>query len=425
MIEFNEHTEYLNENGIIEGNYTQKGLYYEIQDFLSNEIITYEEFDSDPTLFRNNLHNLNQMIQDYKETLNHIYNALQNLESNPNIPEFSRDDVYNTSSEISAIETLINTIETEISGNNLNELNILFQGSLGESDFNSYIADLQTILEAIRDGVETRVQSDYFDNVLEGLKKWREFWIKERIIKPTGSLTIRKSVEDNLEDIEKEIKNKNESIKTLLAEREEWIPTPMVFAAFYDPIFEPQEEGEEIDFIRRISVIYSTQQHAEEYFIYRKTISDFETGISEDVNEEWGEEFKLAKLGDLEMYRDTYNLEGDLQEYIYRVEAVNTIEDYDEDSEEPSSIQSPITSEKIDIISGDINNKYLIINSFAELYILLNDKVNYIKETQELEDGNFRITLRDSFISIPDYIYPLTCVAPNHFMEELKESEEE
>lgn len=380
------------------------------------------------TNFLNDLLNIKNNLSEYKSILQAIYNSLDNIinGNNSGFPDFMTNDVYNDRTNI---QNVINVIDSEESDKNIFDLYTYFNTATGsEVDFDIRIGELETTLTNIMNAIQTRATSGYFNDAIgtsssERLKKWRLFWIKERIFKYTGSLNKLLAMKQAKTQAEENLIQIEETLNTLYSEKkDEWVSLPQIYATYYNPIVEEVEQNPGVfvyNTTRRISFVHSGKEFADEYVVLRKTVADaVNDGFTDDqwnpVNDN---SIELAP-GSGEIYNDLNSLDAEFNEYVYRIQTIDTVSD--QSAHETSSLQSNILGEEINIIS--ITNGKVKVNTEVEGYIFINNSVNFITQIQEKSDSSFELTLRNSLgENTPTTLNKLTCVAPNYYLEETEE----
>lgn len=166
------------------------------------------------------------------------------------------------------------------------------------------------------------------------LRKWRYFWIAEKINKPTSSLIIVESMGSAISDANKRIIQANNTLNTLFGTNYElYIPTPTIFTVFVDHI----RDDLSVIIQMRTGAAWDGQQHATEYKIYRRPLIDVPYS-----NDSWGDS-AYATYTDINIetglvkniWRDTDPTFISGQSFCYRVRTRDTINDsFDSGSDE-------------------------------------------------------------------------------------------
>jgi hypothetical protein len=178
-------------------------------------------------------------------------------------------------------------------------------------------------------------------------RKWRNFWIKTRILKPKASLLSYNALGDAITNAEVQITNANTELITLLGDtlenHLEYIPTPNLFTVYHDP-----KRNQDTGVIRRrkVQVVYDGQQHATAYWIYRDDIPII--GASTISNDQWGDSLIYAKFTNTDpitgfvetTYTDWDATFANGDKYVYRVRTFDDVNTVNGDT--TASLQSEI-----------------------------------------------------------------------------------
>ncbi len=341
----------------------------------------------DKTSFVGEIDSLLNSIGTYKNHLVEIQNQLGYINDDENtfVPYFEKSDITdNVDSYIDYLNDSVGEIET---------YKTYFNTSSGTEEFfndelNSFkdffLEDSPSFLGKIEERANS-VIGTVGETISDKLKKWRFFWIKQRIGKPLGTLISSSGLESSEETFKKELENKEEALEIFFPEEyDKWVPTPALVSCYYKPIVTLIEETQEIDIIHRSSIIFNGQDHVEKYRVYRK---DFEDVIFTNPSD-WGEEFYIGETNELE-YNDLTVEEG--KEYVYRVKAIDTINKVSGNN--TSSLQSSFFSLSYDYIKeSDIT---ILVSKNISGTIFLESKVNNIVGKKETTEG-FELTLDGS-----------------------------
>jgi len=359
--------------------------------------------------FLNKLSNIISTTENYLLILENITESVTNIISgnNSKFPSFMQS-IYNDSPDVDMLITDINDCLISIES-----LNAFFTGATGsEGNFNSNIDSLETTLSNYKTSIENRISSNYLEKAMVELRKWREFWIKERIFKYSGSLVSLRGLNDALTLAKDERDVKEDTLEVIFSNTNEWIKPPTIYATYYNPIVEEvlvSEDQYEYIETKRISFIYSTQEHAEFFNVYRKTLDEV-NAIGFDSGD-WPNDSLLTEKGYGEEYNDKENISSTNQIYVYRIQTVDNVnETYSK------SLQSNLLGEEVSIIDVPTNNKILLEDS-VEGFIYIDGQVNYITNVVEIEEG-FEATLETPITNTSITSFnKMTCIARNYFLE--------
>jgi hypothetical protein len=305
------------------------------------------------------------------------------------------DDSGNLDTLISNINGYIGSSGDTVSADTLYGYYNYFNGADGtETDFDTQLTNLETLNSSIDTEISNRtsglINTYVGDTYSDKMKFWRYFWIKERIGKPVASLISINGIDTGISNAEDTLSNKNDSLENLIgntdSDRQEWIPQPEVYAAYFNPIFNV-DDGSIIQL--RTGVVFSGQQHATEYEIFRDLVDNISLN-----NNEWSNSLKIAdytKVADngyvSQEYVDT-NVSQD-ETYVYRVRV------YD-DTNDPNytfsgSAQSKIYDDINPVSYTFQNDETLLIDGTS----FNTSKVNIEKET-DFAVGSYTILFSSS-----------------------------
>jgi len=238
----------------------------------------------------------------YRTHLIDIYNNVSDIKNGTNtlFSESSMD--ADTDDDTTALQTLFNNFDTYI-GTNTDVVtdNTLYgyynyfsqftaandisgQAGYVQADFNTYLTSLETLTNTIDttitnryNSIDTLLGSNYSTAVTDftKLKKWRYFWINQRLDRPNGARVTYIAMDDAIANAEEAIAEADEGLAVVLGSdsvaHSEYIPTPRILAAYYNPLIEKQTG---IEKQKRMGVVWQGQQHATTYEIYRREISN-------------------------------------------------------------------------------------------------------------------------------------------------------
>jgi hypothetical protein len=106
---------------------------------------------------------------------------------------------------------------------------------------------------------------------LTKLRKWRKFWVNTRVGKPVASLITYNGLSYALGSLAKQKTVTETTLKQLFGNNKaayiQYIPTPSIFSTYTVPIRD-DNTGEIL--VRKISFIFDGQNHATDYFLYKK-----------------------------------------------------------------------------------------------------------------------------------------------------------
>ena len=374
-------------------------------------------------------------LENYRDHIIKIKEELQNIENEENeiFEEYSqmKEDVY--LDDIQNIENLVNEINDYLGeeedilseSETLYAYKYFFENATGEegisdteSDyvFNDELINLKSF-DSILSSIESRADeitstsSNQLGNTssgdasdFSGLRKLRNFWIEQRILKQKGNYLLYRSMQRNEGSQLKELRIANDKIEALEGDdRSIWILKPKILTVFND--HRRNDSGEILQ--RRVGMAIDGQQHATRYEFFRKEMN--EINIS-DINEEWNEEETI--IGTLEgeedqkddgtlknVFNDLDVLEGNI--YLYRGKVVDEENDpYGSSSSRQSDIALEenrksfstsngriIFEEEHDFSAGDF---ILILNSASSLngfHIVSSKSEDELSIEQEVEDN--------------------------------------
>lgn len=364
------------------------------------------------TTFLDNLSSIITKLESHTLLTKNIAEAFKKIKKsdeedgkNSKFPDFSL--VSNFFDDESSSEALSNEISLDkASISSISNFLTNAEGS-EEPQFNDKITELETNLNIVKNRLINRVNSGYFNNVMNWLKIWRKFWIKERILKYSGTLVSYLGMLKAKEMAENDLKAREETLNIISSNTDEWIKAPEIIATYYNPIIKEMQIGEnefEYSENRRISFIVAGQRHTEYYNVYRKTLDEVKSiGFS---NNAWTE-----GLLNNRSYEDIYNDLEDLNErniYIYRIQAVDN-----ENKKYSKSLQSNILGKEVPV-SQVLDNIKLIVEEEVSGFIYIDGDVNYILNSIEIEDG-FELELENPVSGSAIKLNKMTCISSNYY----------
>jgi hypothetical protein len=297
---------------------------------------------NEKTTFLNSLSTFITNLEDYRDNaLIPLRDELDNIFDSGVNTLFTDTDMINDVTDDSAnLDTLISLLNTYIGVNtdvatdgSLYGYQSFFSSALGdEVNFDTYLTELETLNNNIDTDITNRtnnlINTYVGDTYQDKMKKWRTFWIKERINKPQASLISVEGADKAISDAIKSIENVNDTLKTLFSDtdldRQQWIPTPKIYSAFYNPIID-NETGEIL--IRRVGLIYGGQQHATKYEVYRDLLENITLS-----NDEWSSSLIIKEItglnsqGTVKLQYEDFDVELD-KSYVYRVRVYDDTND--------------------------------------------------------------------------------------------------
>lgn len=123
-------------------------------------------------------------------------------------------------------------------------------------------------------GGRLSAESSYMGTgINNGLRKWINFWLTEKISLETGSYSQLCYLNTAIDDEAEELKKTDERILTIITSGTALIMTPQVKAAYSDPKYD-RKSG--VTTQRRIGTFWDGQFHAKKYNIFRKNIKSFD-----------------------------------------------------------------------------------------------------------------------------------------------------
>ena len=400
----------------------------EINSYTGNELIN----------LYNSLENVKEKLNTYFTLLNTIKNILNNISNG--IGTLGKLEF--TKNKLSGIDsTIFSYISTiEVYKNIIDEYSIIVSGdtpiigisggliinttnfNANNSELNSKLLYLKGKCIELRNEISTRVNSTYGTSqgdILYELLSLRNFWLDERILKPKGSLFIKESLNKSLIDLEAEASSKKDILTKLFSNDEtHWLPKPILFAAFYNPLTE--ESNNDIIFTKRINIVFSNQKYGTTS-IYKKFIeySNFNELTLSNDNEDWGtafvNNFNGTEYKDLEIISTPGT-------YLYKIETV-----YDDPEGESSSWFNNILGEEFNyekIIGQQWSIKVEI--DFSG-YVYIENKINKIissveKKEEETNSTYYILTLENNIIS-NGTIQNIYGISDNYFLKSLTNCE--
>ena len=144
------------------------------------------------------------------------------------------------------------------------------------TNINSMISALGTVFTHIDNNVPARFNNTatYLGTGIDnGLRKWINFWLTEKISLELGSYSQIQYLNDSIDNEAEELQKIDQRIKTIVTSGDKFIPTPEVKAAYSDPKYD-RKSGATTQ--RRLGVIWDGQFHAKKYHILRKNIKAFD-----------------------------------------------------------------------------------------------------------------------------------------------------
>lgn len=273
---------------------------------------------------------------DIKTKLTEIYNEIQDI--NDNI-WFDGLETWIGDTNGDSVSAFSNELDVFIgdSGDSTGDTTLWglynhFNGMDGtEAGFDDDVDDLEDFINIIRGSITDRHNAigNYLgDSVLssDNLKKARYFWVNQRIGKPISSLINYTGLEYALTLAETNLDNASEKLDIFLGTPEVYIPTPELYAAFENNRLDKETE---VLLERRIKVVFSGQQHATRYDIYRKNLKS----VAFD-NNDWSNDFYLGYISTINNdtgfvyteYTDTSGLSNEMS-FCYRIRCVDTSND--------------------------------------------------------------------------------------------------
>lgn len=319
------------------------------------------------------LDNIISKINDVSNDINGTLNDLEEL----------KNDLPDAATILSHKNNLINI------KNNLQGLSNYFSGFVSDSDisgqlgynriaFDTNLANTTSETNDLETAIFNRATSSLASlgaDAESGLKKWRTFWIKSRIGKPISSLISYRGLGDALVNAEKQITEKTNELNVLFDDRNQWIPTPDVFAVYHEPL--TNKEGEVLR--RRIGVVFNGQQHTKKYNVFRREVNNnFSLNNNQWSQSVYQEHTSLNEQGyiNFQYFDDSIN-ENDLGKiFAYRIQAVDG---------DTSSLES-------DIINKDIFFNYLVSGNEDITYnkkIYLSSKLNILDGEHKFAKGGY------------------------------------
>lgn len=369
------------------------------------------------TSFLSNLLDIKNILFEYQKIIKNIHFSVEKILANENekFPDFSVADIYNDIAGSGALLEVLNTNVVIV--NNMYDFFNIQAGT--HSEFGNNVDALEDALSNILTAIQNRQNSSYFASVMVGVKKWRKFWIKERIFKYSGSLAKLKAMKDAKITLQKEQTVKEGVLEYISSNKDEWIKAPNIYATYYNPIIEEvliagTEDEYEYTTKKRISFVRSTYEHTTEYAVFRKTLADAELlGFNNDIGGQWTGT-PLSKTHKNEIYDDTENISEEDVVYVYRLQAI----DSDTGRINSKSLQSDLLGDVIGNIENGSSLKELKSQEELSGFIFVDGKVNYIEEAIEDTSGDFILKLRYELTSSTGItnLNLLTCVAPNYFI---------
>lgn len=111
-------------------------------------------------------------------------------------------------------------------------------------------------------------------NENNGLRKWINFWLTEKISLDNGSYTSLYFLEQSIADEVIELGKAEDRLKEILGnDNKEVIPTLSILASYSDPLFD-KTTGKTLQ--ERIGVVFDGQLHGKKYIVYRKNAKAFD-----------------------------------------------------------------------------------------------------------------------------------------------------
>lgn len=296
---------------------------------------------NEKTNLLNYLSSLITNLEDYRDNiltplrdeLDKIFDGTNTLFADTDMVNDITDDSGNLDTLINNLNNYIGTNSDVVTDGTLYGYQNFFTSATGaEVNFDTYLTELETVSNNIDTTVSNRtsglINTYVGDTYQDKMKKWRTFWIKERINKPQASLISVEGADDAIASASKSISNNNDSLEVLFgatdSDRQQWIPTPKIYSAFFNPIID-SETGEVLT--RRVGLIYSGQQHATKYEIYRDLLENISL-----TNDEWPSTLKLTEVtelserGTVKLQYSDYDVELN-KSYVYRVRTYDDTND--------------------------------------------------------------------------------------------------
>lgn len=370
------------------------------------------------TTFMSNLSSILGSLSRYIIVLENIYNAMINIKKsdgdsnrNKSFPDFSTQDGDIFDDE-SGSESLLNYVR-----NNLNQANIANSfletatGSEGAA-FNNIVSTLDQNLTNIKNKMIERVETNYFENAMIWLKKWRLFWIKERMFKYSGSLISLVNLKKALDISTRELEAKESTLDIISFNTDEWITPPEIVATYYNPIIMETKIDEDnylFDETRRVSLVIFGEEHVEYYNVFRKTLEEVE---DLDFSEEDWVDGELSKKSFEKIYDDMFNMEEDTI-FVYRIQAVDN-----NNKKYSKSKQSKILGKEI-VVEEVASSREIKTKEDVGGYIYIDNKVNFVINSINTENG-FLLELKNEINNLSvDRFNNLTSVSSNYFLQNL------
>lgn len=198
-------------------------------------------------------------------------------------------DVTDTAS---SVDTLLQTL----GGNTGNKNDVVAQATLwgfynyfvsasgNEAQFDSYLYNLKSLINGTISSIfsnRANVIDDHTSNTFLGtitskLRKWRYFWINERLGKPTGSYNTYYAISNAITSSTSQVTNAEAPLKTLFGNTRsahlQYIPTPNSLACYTYPLIDATT-GAIVR--RRGGFAFDGQQHATAYRIYKTPVPPY------------------------------------------------------------------------------------------------------------------------------------------------------
>lgn len=352
-----------------------------------------------------NLTTYKLVLTNISEAFVHIRKSDGQTGKNDKFPDFVKDASFFDDNNLTPLITNITTSIT-----NLNSSYSYFNTASGSaSDFNTRLTSLGTYINTCRGHINTRNTSNYYTQAMGWLRKWRTFWIKERIFKHSGSLVAYLGMIKARTMANDELAAKEATLNVLFNNKDEWIKDPEIIATYFNPIIKETQAGEEYTYTetKRISLLVTGQDHTAHHKVYRKTLAGA-ASFGFNNNNDW-EEASFVGNATEDIYDDTYNLTGGDTIFVYRIRAVDNI-----NSPNTMSNQSKVLGQEVSILQVP-SNKKIVVGEEISGFIYINNTVNYIVNSVAVENG-FELELRDTITGTPNKLNRLTCVASNYYM---------